>query len=384
MEKYKSYTTKDFLNDSQFVEWQLFYSEELNTHWETILNTYPHLLDSIEEAKSTFRGYLVLNDFHLSEDERSRMSKQFENKIKERKSKRISLYIKTAVAVACAILFVFITFNKNIKEDPLNVELTQKEEIEELKSSNEIQLITSDSTIILENNAELAYNTDKTSIEDKSEVEGKMNTLIVPYGRRSTLILSDGTKIWVNSGTTVIYPSVFTSSKARSINVDGEIYIEVEKDVQRPFFVNSSAFAVEVLGTKFNISAYNEDAESYVVLVEGAVRINKSNKKIDIKPDQMYYQAHDTNYQVKTVDVNNYISWKNGWLQFDSLTLKELSARISKYYGKRIICDDDVKNLRSSGKLLLVDDIDKLLNTITENMNISYTLNQDTIYFSAK
>lgn len=371
MKKYESYTTKDFLNDEFFGQWQLLDSEELNSHWQKVLSLYPHLLPQIEDAKVLFKEYLQLNNYRLEEEKvQSILAQVLENK--KPKSKRISLYWKLAMSVASiALIFVISKLwlvNSNIAEP--QIVYAQLPVIEQPK---EVQLIRGDSTIILQNNVKLTYNNPGLQVCEVIE-----NTLVVPFGKRSTLVLSDGTKVWVNSGTTIIYPSVFADEGARSIFVDGEIYLEVYKDATRPFNVKSAEYEINVLGTSFNISAYSTDAKSSVVLVEGSVQIKTKSETIKIKPNQMYSLVGDKS-EIKFVDVANYTSWRNGWLQFDGLPLEELATRLSRHYGIAITCDATIAGLLSSGKLLLPDDIDQLLITISRNMNIEYVHKDNSI-----
>lgn len=109
----------------------------------------------------------------------------------------------------------------------------------------------------------------------------KYNQIITAKGKRSQLQLSDGTMLWVNSATRVIYPTQFSETE-REIYVDGEIYIEVAKENKRKFIVKTKDFSVQVLGTKFNVSSYENNAISKVLLVEGKVSVKKD--KIETAP----------------------------------------------------------------------------------------------------
>ena len=113
------------------------------------------------------------------------------------------------------------------------------------------------------------------------------NQIIVPPGKRTNVVFADGTKICVNAGTRVVYPEVFLDD-SREIYVEGEIYLEVFRDESRPFIVRTEKMNVRVLGTTFNISAYKNQTESSVVLVEGKVEVELINKqKIKVSPNEM-------------------------------------------------------------------------------------------------
>lgn len=380
MERYRSYTAKDFLQDEYFIEWQLLQSEEHNRYWEEVLATYPHLADRITEAQYLFRQAVRLNDHETDVEEEDLMYIQFEKRVKR---KVIPLYIKMAASIAAIAIVVFL-FMKESTHTEITSEIAaiQSMALPSFEDIDEIRLITEDSIIILADNAELTYHELATLTQQQKETE-EFNKLIVPYGKRSFIALSDGTKVWVNSGTVVQFPKTFDGKEERNIMVSGEIYIEVEKDENRPFRIQSPHYDVEVLGTKFNVSAYPQDTESHVVLVEGAVQINTSEDSVRMYPNQMFTKTKGT-HTLRQVDVQRYISWKNGWLQLESIPLEQLASRLSKYYGKTIVCDESVKNLTSSGKLFLFDNVDKLLNTISKNMHISYRYEDDVIRLERK
>jgi ferric-dicitrate binding protein FerR (iron transport regulator) len=159
--------------------------------------------------------------------------------------------------------------------------------------------------------------------------------------------------------------------------VDGEIYIEVEKDAIRPFVVKSSALNIEVLGTKFNVSAYSSDVEQTVVLVEGSVEVAAGHRKMRLLPNQRFSTDSKGGYRVDEVAVMDYTCWRHGWIQTNTTSLEELATRLSRYYAKEIICDTRVAHLKCFGKLVLFDDLDEVLHTVSKNMNIEYHYKND-------
>ena len=169
----------------------------------------------------------------------------------------------------------------------------------------EVTLVVSDrKKVELANNAKVAYNAsgqvsvnsvklkepsvqkEEASAQTSSEEAMEYNQLIVPKGRRSMIVLADNSKMWINSGSKVIYPRAFKGDR-REIFVEGEVYLKVSRDESKPFIVNTSAFDVEVLGTSFNVSAYKGDAHASVVLVEGAVDVkDAADKHVLMQPNE--------------------------------------------------------------------------------------------------
>jgi len=170
---------------------------------------------------------------------------------------------------------------------------------------------------------------EESNVSEMSLPENVMHKLMVPSGKRSILQLSDGTRMWLNSGTELDFPSKFGGS-TREITVKGEIYIEVAEG-QKPFYVNTSQFRVRVHGTKFNISAYG-DEDNTVVLVEGSVEVvTAGHESTWLSPNEK--AAISTGKILKeTVNVDEYTGWKDGVLIFDQTPISEVLKKIGRYY----------------------------------------------------
>lgn len=160
---------------------------------------------------------------------------------------------------------------------------------------DEILLVKDQGWVQLKDEATVIYDTvGKSNVEEhqieKNEQETKIDEpdqIIVPKGRRANIVFSDGTKMYINAETRVIFPTVFAKDK-REILVDGEVYLEVAADPSRPFIVKTSTIEVKVLGTRFNVCAYRDEPAASVVLVEGLVEVkNGDNGKNVLSPDDM-------------------------------------------------------------------------------------------------
>ena len=163
--------------------------------------------------------------------------------------------------------------------------------------------------------------------------------------------------------------------------MDGEIYIEVSEDKKRPFVIKTRQMDIEVLGTKFNVLAYEADKTNSVVLLSGSVSIssNAGTKPVILKPDQMYADTEGTQI-VENVDAGIYILWTQGLYQFESEQLGNIVTRLERYYGIRIECDPAIAALKCSGKLDLKDDMNKLLEELSQALAITYRKNSDESY----
>ncbi len=207
----------------------------------------------------------------------------------------------------------------------------------------------------------------------------EMQHISVPVGEKMTIILSDGTKIVANSRTALSYPSTFQGSDFREVAIKGEAYLEVAHDMEHPFVVNSGKFKVKVLGTRFNISNYN-DSEASVVLAQGSVELTTTNKdKVLMKPSEKV-DIKNGSFVAKTqVDVLDYTCWMNGIIKLNGENLRDIAKTLSQHYGVKIVCDK-IGSTPLYGKLVLQDSVLDVLKTINGMVRAKTVCRGDKIY----
>jgi ferric-dicitrate binding protein FerR (iron transport regulator) len=154
-----------------------------------------------------------------------------------------------------------------------------------------------------------------------------------------SLTLSDGTKVWLNSESSLRYPASFAPSALnREVEITGEAYFEVKHNSKQPFKVHlPNGFVIEDIGTAFNVNAYSDESDIKTTLIEGSVRIANSDQRSAIlKPGQqaILNQANPkiTQIEVQTIDVDPVIAWKTGWFDFDNITLPTIMRQLSRWY----------------------------------------------------
>lgn len=294
-----------------------------------------------------------------------------ESFIKGKKRHSLKLLAGLSVAASIAILF-FISFPlfNSTKDSSFITELEKGMASED--SLNQIRLVLSDDHHVeLENEAVVNYdkegtitvnNLPSTMAEASLKEERQLNHIIVPKGKRTHITLSDGTKMYVNADSHVVYPSVFEEGK-REIAVEGEIYLEVAHDPKAPFIVNTKGLNIKVLGTAFNVSAYKE-RDIFVVLVDGSVEVKSSSKeKMLLSPSQKVSLKGGI-MKKEVVDVTKYICWKDNIMLLDNDPVSEVLERLSRYYGVPAWCDKKIAHRKLSGKLDLCDSIDEVMDIV--------------------
>ena len=168
--------------------------------------------------------------------------------------------------------------------------------------------------------------------KDSVPVVLEYNTLSIPRSGEYLLMLSDGSRVWVNSESELRYPVVFGAGK-REVFLSGEAYFEVAKEVGRPFIVHAGKTATVVLGTSFNVKASRGEEHTAVTLVEGAVAVSAGGGKCRIAPGEQVRVDNGTlGMERREVDVATYVSWKEGLFDFDRMPLEELAVQLSRWY----------------------------------------------------
>lgn len=179
------------------------------------------------------------------------------------------------------------------------------------------------------------------------------NTMTTPKGRQYRLVLSDGTKVWLNAASSLKYPTVFTGTE-RKVEITGEAYFEVAKNAKMPFKVNiNHTTTVEVLGTHFNINAYSDEESINTTLLEGSVKIKADNKIQMLEPGQ---QARVNSKAgsiklVKNVDLDQVVAWKNGAFSFADTDLPAVMRQLERWYNVDVVYAGAVPSAKFNGEI---------------------------------
>jgi len=257
-----------------------------------------------------------------------------------------------------------------------------------IRANGENILLKEDKSILeYQSNGKLVVNNDTISSDrSKPAAATSMNQLIIPYSKTSEVLLSDGTKVFLNAGSQLVYPENFTG-KNREVFLVGEAYFEVKHDQSHPFIVQLNDLRIKVLGTRFNISAYPSDNVIETVLAEGKVRLEENHarlfdKTIELVSDQLAsFDRTTRETTVKKTDANNYILWTKGLMQFESTDLIRITKRLERFYNIRFrFIDPSLEVLRISGKLELMEDKDEICNRVASAASVRIMKKEEGLY----
>lgn len=198
-----------------------------------------------------------------------------------------------------------------------------------------------------------------------------INVMSTPRGRQYQLVLADGTKVWLNSASSIRFPTAFTGDR-RSVEITGEVYFEIARDEKRPFDVTTKDLDIQVMGTHFNVNNYSDERVARVTLLEGAVKIAGAKKEGQqtgqtgqkkgqadgqaehiLQPGQQAILDHASGRTKVISDVNtdNVMAWKNGWFSFDKADLTEVMRQLARWYDVEIVFADNVPQEHFSGEI---------------------------------
>lgn len=384
-----------FLKDDKFILWKLLSTDQMNKYWKDYIKNNPDEKDDILLAEEHFKE-INLSSPKMPGDQKDKLTKQLQNSIRRHNHKLIIRRVTYSAACIAVLLVSLIYFQKDIDK----IENTLAEQSNYIISNEldteDILFVTGSKTTHFQNNIDLIIdgsdsaqaisNDENTSSKEIVIEQNTINKLIVPYGKRSKVILPDGTQVWLNSGSILEFPSTFSESN-REVSLSGEIYIDVTTDNDKPFYVHTSDYSIRVYGTKFNVSSYAE-SKSSVVLVEGSIGLSASSKdEVMLLPNEMsIYNAETSTFDTQEVEVGSLISWKDGYLTFDDTPITDALKMIERYYNLSFHYSDDdsFKELTCTGKIILSDNLENVMTALSLISGTDYNKEDKKIYLNNK
>jgi len=397
--KYIKYTIEDFAQDVHFINWVNKGMDQ--KEWENFVLENPNLSKDISTARKIVSA-LRYDTREFQDDSYDRyknieifyhLHHQSKRSLRILRFMRYAALFVLVLSIGAALPFIYFT--------------QIRDQFTELRTSSsdyhQAKLILSGGEEILlkEKQTDLQFNADGNQIKidqdsivsynRKTDAEA-MAQVVIPYGRRSNILLSDGTRVWLNAGSTLLFPQKF-SGKNRKVFLKGEAYFKVFKNKDIPFIVNSDQMNVTVHGTEFNMSNYDSDNELEVVLVEGAVSLKENGVKnflakgIQLEPSQKAnFNKLENKMSVESnVDVAYYISWKEGLLEFNHESILNVFKRLSRFYNVRFVTESSVEmNRKISGKLDLKESLEAVMKVVSDATPITFRIDQDKVFVNSK
>lgn len=204
-----------------------------------------------------------------------------------------------------------------------------------------------------------------------------LNTMRTPIGGKYQLTLPDGSKAWLNAASSITFPVSFPDHE-RSVQISGEVYLEVAADKSRPFSVSGGHAKVEVLGTSFNMNTYEDEDNLKVTLLNGGVKVshNQLKQTIILARGQQAQLGNTALSMAGKVDVNKVMAWKNDLFNFEDIDLENAMRQISRWYGVKVIYAQGIPKTQLWGKMSRNTSFERLLRNL-KDIGVNYTINDE-------
>lgn len=318
MEKYHDFGIEDFVVDDEFRKWVVSPDESDLARWSQYISQNPGKKNIIRQAT------LIVKSLEPVEDEiaKDRIDAVWGRLIKSKHSlSKRNLIVKFYRYAAVFVIAFFIGIG--------------------------------------------VYVSIKSPVSDYSET---YTEITVPYGERSQVTLYDGTKVWLNSGTTFKFPKSF-NDKARTVSISGEAFFDVCKG-KVPFIVSSEYGNIKVLGTRFNVRAYN-NLQFQTTLVEGKIQFYNSNGNVIIQPNQQLQISESGNFVIGKIDCNQISSWTEGLITFVGEPLSEVFKKLERHYDITIEAEGSISSICFTGQIM-DESIEEIMVLIDRTKPIKY------------
>lgn len=212
-------------------------------------------------------------------------------------------------------------------------------------------------------------------------------TLENPLGIRSSVTLPDGSKVTLNAGTTLTYPTVFVSSQ-REVKIQGEAYFDIAHDASHPFIVEAENIRIKVLGTQFNVKVYEEEKNIEVTLCKGRVEVgtDAGSKPLNMEPGQLIrFDKTKNTFSRRQVAPHYYTAWKEGKFYFNSVTFQHIAKQLERNFNVEItITSDKLRDIVFTGDFVRGENLEQMLRVMTLDKRIKYKIEGDQVYISEK
>ena len=394
-------TIEELLEQPEFSSWMLHRTHE--KEWELFLAENPEFKFRVIKAKKIF-DLLSNRSVNLSDEALLMIWKNIDHYDSQLKGRSQRFSVLSIMRYAAVIVFMlFIGSAGYWAYHSLHQPYIYSTSIGS-SGVNQSQLLLSNGMKVdlAKKNSKIAMNGDQKIVIDNEKVidlskgdgadDSRMNEVVIPFGKKSQLILEDGTKVWLNAGSRMAFPTRFAGKK-REVFLDGEAYFEVAPDKDKPFLVNTSEISIKVLGTRFDVSAYNSDNVTETVLLEGKVSVCDLSvlgilkRETILSPNQKASFDRDAHsITVKNEPDGDFaIAWTEGWFKFSQQSLKDVIAKMQRYYNVQFVFDSDFSTADLiSGKLDLKESVGQVMIALSDVANLQFRVDGNKIYIYKK
>jgi len=307
----------------------------------------------------------LLTKLHESMDEPAKRSYRFK-------------YYYAAAAVLILGLFTLIFYATQSNEQ-LQFQTAKTNQHKDLitPGSNKATLTLSDGTVVNLSDASTGLVSNQGNVTVGKTADGKLvyqvkstgnqpliyNTISTPRGGEYQIVLPDGTKVWLNAASSLRFPSAFTGAE-RKVELTGEAYFEVAKNKNQPFKIDVNQMGIEVLGTHFNVNAYPDEASIKTTLLEGSVKLSSAGIQKLLKPGQQASLGSQSGFNIRQVNVEEAVAWKNGYFIFDNENIQDIMRKVSRWYDVDVVYQGKIDEGNFGGTVSRSNSVEGVLKSL--------------------
>lgn len=392
--KYVEYGIGDFASDEYFQTWVWGKDAMVDNFWQQWLISNPEKEEIVEQAKRLVL-LLDMEEDKLSDAQFDAMWQHIIERrgretypLKTSQRRKTVLFLLKIAAVFVGLVSVGLGFySLDLFEDPKERQVVSEGAITLELEDGTVTVLEDTETKLLQKNANGASVSqhENTLLYEAGENQKELvfNQLTVPFGKKFEVVLSDGTHVFLNSGTKLRYPVNFLQSQPRDVYLDGEAYFDVNKDSLNPFTVITDDMNTRVYGTSFNVSSYKNDGNTSTVLVEGSVGVYLSKNingegPIVLEPGQQASFVIDE-VEVTNVDVRKYKAWTEGKLYFVEDRFDIILKELQRHFNVTIYNEYEQLNTIKFTGTFEDESLDKILSVFKEHTAFDYEVQGDKI-----
>lgn len=364
-------------------------------------NDFAKLFDyiSTERYKHVLEEYMKQADkdsFTTSETHQIDWQHMYQHIITHKKKKNtvswtLGLVQKMAVA-ASLVLIGYLGYQRQLNKNniaPITTQIKQDllpgsdKAVLKLADGSEIVLNNiQNGTLTVQGNTNVSKSTEGLieyqTAGDNKEQKILTNTLSTPRGGQYKLLLPDKSMVWLNSESSITFPTEFVGNE-RKVAITGEVYFEVAKHNQKQFIVENGKTKIEVLGTHFNVNIYPNEEKAEVTLLEGSVKLSNNKDSKILTPGQQAIFNNDETIQLKNIDTDIAVDWKNGLFIFENASLVDVMRQIERWYNVDVKYIGPKPDVKFNGIIARNNNVAKLLKLLKAAGNIEFTINNKVI-----
>jgi len=376
---------------SSFINSEDVNSEKIESYFDK--ESAKELIDRLKSPEEQRKRILIANKIEKEKNKGwNKIKKEINPTPKIYYLKRISKVAAIIIGLIGVSVSYFIYNDKpSIPNENISFDKFDKKEIVLKLANGDTQIISANGeSKIIDNKGNTigAQEGNKLSYQNVQNTNKELiyNELIVPYGKTFQLVLSDGTMVHLNAGTTLKYPINFLKEKNRQVYLLGEAYFKVSKDEKNPFIVHTNDLNIRVLGTGFNVSSYPEDKNILTVLVEGSVGLygsntpyTKENSTLLTPGKRAKWKKSNQKITINKVNTSIYTSWIEGKLIIENLKFRQIIKKLQRHYNVTIINNNEQLANQIFTATFKVENIQEVLKSFQTNFPFEYKIENDKI-----